>query len=205
MIVSLARPLATVLSRLKLLPAREFTPEISDIEQVLADKLSRYCAAKWHQQVSFRTHFCDFFLDMGCQIRPGRAIGVECDGREFHQDKVRDFCRDALMLGTGRLACIYRIEAWAIRKRDFDWLRILGSLEPGLFDCQRLQTLAELGSVYDNRVGTQIRDRYIGFLSRRSPEMESIKEFLEFAKENQGITFPKLVDRDKALQPADLV
>lgn len=203
MVVDLARPLSTVLARLKSLPTKEFKPEISDIEQILVDKLSRHCAVKWHQQVRFRTPFCDFFLDTGCLIRPGRAIGVECDGREFHKDKVRDFCRDALILGTGRLACIYRIEAWAIRKRELDWLRILSVLEPGLFGCERLQTIGELGNGYDKLMSRQLRDRYTGFIFRREPEMESVKEFLEFTRANHGITFPELVERARGFDECD--
>lgn len=195
MVIELARLIPTVLAHLKIQPANKFKPEISDIEQILADKLSRYSAVKWYQQVPFTTPFCDFFLDMGCSIRPGHAIGVECDGREYHRDPVRDFCRDALILGTGRLACIYRIEAWAILKREFDWLRILSVLEPGLFDCERLQTIKELGYSHDELTGQQLRDRYTGFIFRRVPEMESVNRFLEFARANLGITFPELVNR----------
>lgn len=203
MIVNLSRALSTVLARLKIRPVGNFKPEISDIEQILFDKLSRYCAVKWYQQVQFTTPFCDFFLDMGCLIRPGHAIGVECDGREFHQDPVRDFCRDALILGTGRLACIYRIEAWAIRKRELDWLRMLSAMEPGLLACERLQTIAELGSSYDKLMGLKLRIRYTNFIFRRVPAMESVKRFLEFARKNQGITFPELVDRARAFGAYD--
>ncbi len=198
MIVDLARSISTVFARLKILDVSKFKPEISDIEQILADKLSRYCAVKWYQQVPFTTPFCNFFLDMGCSIRPDHAIGVECDGREFHQDPIRDFCRDALILGTGRLACIYRIEAWAIRKRELDWLRILGALEPGLFDRERLRTIEELGDGYDKRMGQQLGDKNTRFIFWRAPEMESVKGFLEFATANQGITFPELVNRARA-------
>lgn len=198
MIVKLAWPLATVLARLKIPPAKVFVPEISDIEQTLADKLSRLCAVKWHQQVRFPSPFCDFFLDVGCLIRPGRAIGIECDGRDFHQDKVRDFCRDALMLGTGRLARIYRIEAWAIRKRELDWLRMLIALEPGLFDSVHLQTIEELGKSYDKLMGQRLQERYTGFMCWRDLETESVKEFLKFARAIQGITFSELVIRAKA-------
>jgi hypothetical protein len=173
-------------------PSSTFHPQLSIIAP---DKLSQHCTVKWYQQVRFTTPFSDFYLDMGCSIRPGYAIGVECDGREFHKDPVRDFCRDALMLGTGRLAYIYRIEAWAIRKREIDWLRILCILEPDLFDSKRLQTINEIGCGYDQVLGRRLEDRYFGFISRRCPETETVNEFLEFARANQGINFLELVNR----------
>jgi hypothetical protein len=195
MSIPLNQALSAVFGRWKVPQLYKFTPEISDIEQDLHDILSRQCTVMWPRQVEFVTRFGRFFLDMGCLIRPGRAIGMECDGRSYHKDKLRDFCRDALLLGTGRLACIYRIEAWAIRKRQIDWLRILSELEPGLFTPECLQAIQGLGRGYDEVTGKKLRERYTGFMSCLMPEMAPTKRFLELAKANQGISFPKLVER----------
>jgi hypothetical protein len=202
MITSLAQALSSVFALRKLSYLCEFTPEISEVEQDLADTLPRHSTVKWYQQVPFSTSFCDFFLDMGCLIRPGRAIGIECDGHPYHTDKTRDFCRDALILGTGRLACIYHIEAWAIRKRQVDWMRLLSELEPGLFAPGRLQAIQALARGYDEVTGLKLRERYIGFIYWRTPGMDSVRRFLEFAEANQGISFPKLVERARESEEA---
>lgn len=176
-----------------------FKPEISEIEQTLADFLTSHCAVKWYQQVRFETSFCEFFLDMGCLVKPGRAIGIECDGKEFHRDHVREFCRDALILGTGRLACVYHIEAWAIRKRLIDWLRILAVVEPDLFTARHHEIFAGLGAGYDLKLQRTLADRYTGFMFRRRPEMESVKRFLRFARVNDHLSFYQLVDRARLI------
>jgi hypothetical protein len=202
MITSLAQALSSVFTLRKLSRLYKFIPETSDLEQDLVDTLSRHSAVKWHQQVPISTSFCNFFLDMGCLIKAGRAIGVECDGHPYHTDKMCDFCRDALILGTGRLACIYRIEAWAIRKRRIDWMRILSELEPGLFAAGSLQAIQGLGVCYDEATGLKLQERYIGFIYWRRPEMDSVKRFLDFAGANQGISFPELVERARASEEA---
>jgi hypothetical protein len=202
MITSLAQALSSVFALRKLSRLCGFTPKISDVEQDLADTLSRHSTVKWHQQVPFSTSFCEFFLDMGCLIRPGRAIGIECDGHPYHTDKIRDFCRDALILGTGRLACIYHIEAWAIRKRQLDWLRVLSELEPGFFSPGRLQIIQALARGHDEVVGRKLQERNVGFIYWRTPEMDSVKRFLEFAGAEKGISFPELVERDRESEEA---
>jgi hypothetical protein len=174
---------------------KDFKPEISEIEQFLVDLLARHSAVKWHQQVEFRTTFCEFFLDMGCLVRPGRAIGLECDGKEYHLDPVREFCRDALILGTGRLACIYHIEAWAIRKRQIDWLRILSELEPEVFTPESRIAIHGLAAGFDKVTMLRIDDRYTGFMFRSTAQSKNVKSFLEFAKSNSGVSFPVLVER----------
>jgi hypothetical protein len=176
----------------------DFIPKISETEQSLADHLSRLTSAKWHQSVSFKTSFCEFFLDMGCRVKEGRAIGLECDGTDFHKDKVREFCRDALILETRRLACIYHIEAWAVRVRQFDWLFILGKLEPDLFTREKLETIKGLVIGYDQYKSLKFKDRSIRFMSWRTPDDPDVKSFLEFAKRMHGFSFPTLVEQARA-------
>jgi hypothetical protein len=202
MLTKLDQALSSFFARRKLSRAYDFTPQISEVEQELADTLSRHSTVKWFQQVPFSTSFCDFYLDMGCLLRAGHAIGVECDGHPYHTDDMRDFCRDALILGTGRLAWIYHIEAWAVRKRQIEWMWILSKLEPGLFTTESHQSIRRLGIGYDELTGTKLPKRYIGFIYRRSPEMDSVKRFLEFAEANQGISFPELVERARACEEA---
>src|SRR4051794_29483172 len=98
----------------------DFVPTVSDTEVSLVDMLSRYSVAGWRPQLDIETSFCTFWMDAAFSVRPDRTIAVECDGLEYHDDPVREFCRDALILGTGQVACIYHIEAWAVRKRYFD-------------------------------------------------------------------------------------
>jgi len=171
-----------------------FDPEISLIEQSLVNRLNQYSRVKWYQQVEFPTGFATFYQDAGCLVKKGRAVGIECDGPDFHRDHVREFCRDALILGTGRLAQIYHVEAWAIDRRYTDWLFILGVLEPEIFTPASLEAINGLAQANDIHRGTRIKERYADFIYRRSPEMETVKDFIQFARSHSGITFRKLVE-----------
>jgi hypothetical protein len=175
-----------------------FEPEISEIEQKLVNRLTEYSRVKWYQQVEFPTPFATFFLDVGCLVKPGRAIGIECDGQDFHRDQVREFCRDALILGTGRLAHIYHIEAWSVERRYIDWLFILSRLEPDIFTSASLEAIDGLAKANDFHRGTSIQGRYTGFMYRRTHEMQTIKDFIQFARAHCGtVSFSKLVELAK--------
>lgn len=174
-----------------------YVPEISEPEQELVDSLARHTGLQWYQQVPFELGCATFYLDAGCLINKGRAIGIECDGRLHHQDKLLDCCRDALILGTGRLACIYRIDAWAVRKRKYDMLRLLGRMEPGLIPPDTLRAVEDVCVAHEGRLGLTMQERARGFIYRMVPGTTWVNDFLTFARQtqNQGIQFKELVRR----------
>jgi hypothetical protein len=94
------------------------------------------------------------------------------------------------------------MDAWAVRKRRFDWIRLLVELEPEIFDAGRAQVIRELNMGFDKMIGLDLQKRGLRFLSRRIPQMASVHRFLEFAKCNQGITFPQLVERAREAELA---
>jgi hypothetical protein len=190
---TLRQPLSAIICKRLKVEEYEFVPEISPVEQEQADTLKRYSRVAVFQQVEAETTFTPFYLDIMCRPQPGRTIAIECDGYQYHSDPIRDFCRDALILGTYDLSCIYRVEAWAVRQRPFDWLRILSELEPGLFTDECAEGIRAL-SLTCGMTGQTFRNSRL-FLTRLVQDDPSVQRVFEFAQANTGITFPKLVER----------
>jgi hypothetical protein len=73
-----------------------------------------------------------------------RRVGIECDGREFH-DPIRDFCRDSVLLGENHIDAMYRFPGVALLRQIEDVLWFLAMCEPNLFSIagrKNLETLA---------------------------------------------------------------
>lgn len=176
----------------------EFQPQISPPELELLAKLSAHTTAKWRQQVEVKTPFSSFFLDLACTASPGRQIGVECDGWDFHKDKARDFCRDALILATGEVACIFRIGAWAVNRHNLqlDWLWVISRREPQIFTTEKLKFIDDLMSAMVNRDRITL-GRFTGFMSILTPKSKGVKEFIDFAGRHVEKSFLGLVDAAK--------
>jgi hypothetical protein len=65
---------------------------------------------------------------------PGKkSIGIECDGREFH-DPLADLFRDALILGSSGISAIYRFPGRVLSSRPEDALYLLSYWEPDFFN-----------------------------------------------------------------------
>lgn len=79
--------------------------------------------------VGFTEYRLDFILERPAN---GRAIGLECDGKDFH-DPVKDSFRDRQIIKTGRVSKIYRLRGRDINFRLADTLDLLGKLEPWVF------------------------------------------------------------------------
>ncbi len=170
-----------------------FVPATSGAEEHLAECLQRYSEATWERQVQFPVRGVTFYLDMARQLVSGRVIGVECDGAPFHQDKVRDFCRDALILNSGRVSCIYRIEAWAVNKQLPLWAAMLNRAEPGLFTESYGRALEGLARCRDPG------DRIPRLMSRTMLQSIDVPAFLELAKKRPGLSFAQLVEAAREL------
>ncbi len=156
----------------------------SESEDFLADKLRIHSQERWYRQVPFDTPCGTFYLDLGSKLRSGRAIGVECDGIQHKKTLAKDLCRDALMLDTKRIASIYRIDAWAVRKLQFHWMAALNKLEPGIFPQEYGEMLA--GLISWSRPCRK-------FLLRRDLESPDIVEVLAILRRRPRIWMDELV------------
>jgi len=86
-----------------------------------------------------------FRLDFVLEIN-GRKIGLECDGKHFH-DKQRDEIRDAAILETGFVDVIYRVSGKSLWFSPYDVLDLLRLKEPDLISehgGKLLKTIFEL-------------------------------------------------------------
>jgi very-short-patch-repair endonuclease len=95
-----------------------------------------------------RTEIGNFCLDF--VITSGkRRIGVECDGKDYH-DPIRDKERDEAIVRAGFLDCIYRSPGNSLWYHGYDVIDLLRMREPQLFS-QRGNIVLE-GMLYDGIV-----------------------------------------------------
>ena len=80
----------------------------SPIESIFEEAFIKHSAAGvvLERQREFITQLGTFRVDFAIK-QQGLLIGIECDGREFH-DSFRDEIRDAVILGEGHLDTMYR-------------------------------------------------------------------------------------------------
>jgi very-short-patch-repair endonuclease len=105
----------------------------SHIEEALARELVKHVhpEAQLAVQVEFTTIGGDFRVDFVLS-RDGRTVGIECDGKDFH-DKYRDEWRDALLLGDHRLDAMYRLRGCDIWHNTGDLILLIAQREPQMF------------------------------------------------------------------------
>lgn len=86
-----------------------------------------------------------FIIDFVLITSDGYRVGIECDGREFH-DESRDEWRDAMILGENHVDSIYRLRGSDINYHIEDVLYLILSLEPTLFSERGFKNLNLLSS-----------------------------------------------------------
>jgi hypothetical protein len=128
------------------MPITYAPPYDSPIEDEFALHFSRYAAETTSMEPQFQVNtICGLFiLDFLITTPNGHRIGIECDGKEFHNES-RDEWRDGMILGGAHADTIYRLRGADIHHRIEDVLMVLCTLEPGLFNSRaraRLRTLA---------------------------------------------------------------
>lgn len=103
----------------------------SPIEELFAYNVAKYLAddVELVPQVSVQTICGRFVLDFVLRLPGVGQIGIECDGREFH-DESRDEWRDAMILGGGFVDAIYRLRGCDIHYHIEDLLFFLSHLHP---------------------------------------------------------------------------
>lgn len=110
-------------------------------------------------------------------IAGSRRIAFECDGAEFH-DRLRDECRDAMILWSGHVDMVYRLKGADLHYRMNEVVGTLADLEPTLFDDRGRRNASSLSR-------DSIR-RYVG----------SSMVFVHFApEEDERNSFPLTIER----------
>jgi hypothetical protein len=130
--------------------SRHFQPPYdSPLEELLAWSLSKYLAERVSllKQVEAKTPCGTFYLDLVAEnAATGRRIAFECDGKEFHPDKLRDECRDALILGGKHVETIYRFRGQDLYYHADDCLLYVAHKDPTFFSERGRINLSILGS-----------------------------------------------------------
>jgi len=86
-----------------------------------------------------------FIIDFVLTTSEGYRVGIECDGREYH-DQSRDEWRDAMILGESHVDAIYRLRGSDITYYIEDILYLMAVLDPHLFSDRATENLKVLAS-----------------------------------------------------------
>jgi very-short-patch-repair endonuclease len=121
-------------------------PYDSPIEDKFAYHATKYLLQdlQFHTQYEVITICGKFVVDFVAISPSGKKIGIECDGKDFH-NKARDEWRDAMIMGDDRLDSIYRLRGVDLTYFMNDVLYILSRCEPDLFSQRghlNIETLA---------------------------------------------------------------
>lgn len=120
-------------------------PYDSPIEDEFARRYVKYAAsdAVMTPQVAIKTICGAFVMDFFLSTASGYRVGIECDGKEYHEAS-RDEWRDAMILGSHGLDAIYRIRGSDIVHNLDDVLYLLSTLESPFFDPRATSNLEVL-------------------------------------------------------------
>lgn len=123
-------------------PSKCESPIEREVAWVLPKRLKRETVIEqqaWLVGADGKNYRADFLIK-----REGRTIGIECDGKNYH-DLDRDEARDAAILMAGDVHAIYRFRGQDIFYRLDDLFYLLWRYEPDFFSehsAQIVQTLA---------------------------------------------------------------
>lgn len=122
-------------------------PYDSPIEDRFARSYMKYAgdAVVMSPQFQVKTICGIFILDFLLTAPGGYRVGIECDGKKFHEPS-RDEWRDAMILGGNHLDAMYRIRGSDITYHLDDVLYLLSALEPCLFASRAMTSLKVLAS-----------------------------------------------------------
>jgi len=122
-------------------------PYDSPIEDAFAKYAEKYFSldVALKEQVEVKTICGKFRLDFVVVGSNGKLTGIECDGKDFHEES-RDEWRDAMILGTSNIDEIYRISGKEITYRIEDVFFALSKWSPWLFDDRQKYNLSRIAS-----------------------------------------------------------
>jgi len=109
-------------------------PYDSPIEEIFACEFVKYANKSVDLIAQYNTPtICgNFIIDFIAILENGRTIGIECDGKEFH-DQGRDEWRDAMILGDTKVDSIYRFRGQDIFHKIHDCFYLMLKIDPALF------------------------------------------------------------------------
>lgn len=121
-------------------------PYDSPIEDTFAYHYVKYASDEVNMNPQLKvTTLCGRFIIDFVLFTSDQRIGIECDGREFH-DESRDEWRDAMILGEGHIDAIYRLRGRDLTYYIEDILYLMAVLEPCLFSSRATENLKVLAS-----------------------------------------------------------
>jgi hypothetical protein len=109
-------------------------PYDSPIEDRFVFHFENYAATdlELFPQVQVETLCGRFVLDFVARTPSGYRVGIECDGRDYH-DPGRDEWRDAMILGDEHVDALYRIRGSDIHHVIHDVLFLMATFDSVLF------------------------------------------------------------------------
>lgn len=195
-------------------------PYDSPVEQIFAETCFKHLSSKVRaeKQKEVVTKHGRFFLDFLLPLENER-IGVECDGKEFHE-RLRDELRDAIILGEGWCHTIYRFRGNDLNYYSEDCIWLMSLLDPKLFSprghihLERLHHLEFkiddrsenfLQMVNDNRIDSEGHPyhfwafrRSVHLLSLPNPLRYHWKVLYEFACKHKRTSIDDLLEIKRA-------
>lgn len=120
-------------------PGKCESPIEREVAWILPKRLKRETVIEqqaWLVGADGKNYRADFLLK-----RQGRTIGIECDGKNWHNE-ARDAARDKAILLAGDVDAIYRFRGQDIHYRLDDLMYVLSISESGFFD-DRTKTICE--------------------------------------------------------------
>ena len=122
-------------------------PYDSPIEEKFAWNVVKYLLSTVQLMPQYTVEtLCGLFrLDFVLESQDGRKIGIECDGKEFH-DEYRDEWGDSMILGDSDIYAIFRFRGCDIKHHIEDLLYITNLEEPSIFGERGRGNLVKLAS-----------------------------------------------------------
>jgi hypothetical protein len=155
----------------------------SPIEEIFADTIGnflnknvrvypQYLVEKPNSPMPYRI---DFVLQ-----NAKRSVGIECDGKEYHADFMKDFHRDEMIVHQSKsVDVIYRFRGIDLNWFPYGCMRVLSLWEQGLFSERGLHNIEKLsdGEYFTETESTELSDilakvTYIGLIPRNEYEEE---------------------------------
>ncbi|WP_338496606.1 hypothetical protein [Delftia tsuruhatensis] len=146
-------------------------PYESPIEDLFAQHFLRYAAAGilFKPQHAVHTLCGTFIVDFLILDQNGRRVGIECDGKEFH-DRSRDEWRDGMILGEAHLDAMYRFRGQDLHYACEDVMYFLCRMEPSVFAPSAPRNLQVLSSEEARDITQDLHREFYSFGYPRDSE-----------------------------------
>lgn len=113
----------------------------SPIEEIFAREISSKVKPEVKATTQYELTACGISFRMDFVLEyEGRKIGIECDGKEFH-NYAKDLWRDAIILGDEKLDAIYRFSGKEIIGKIDACIYIMYFNDREFFDAEKVKIL----------------------------------------------------------------